>query len=163
MAIKINELKVNDIVLAPNATSNRRCIVRAIRNNSIQVDYLDMQTGKMVSENFTEKDLAPISLMESTLYSLNFRKTDDIYYGLPTDTCYILKRNDRDDVVVIKTLQWHLILPHGDCWSIDKKELYLHTLQNYLSLGKEFADEVCHEKFVELTNPYCILPFEPKE
>ena len=22
---------------------------------------------------------------------------------------------------------------------------------------------VCHDKFVELTNPYCILPFEPKE
>lgn len=156
MGIKINELKVNDIVLAPNATSNRRCIVRAIRNNSIQVDYLDMQTGKMVSENFTEKDLAPISLMESTLYSLNFRKTDDIYYGLPTDTCYILKRNDQDDVVAIKTLQWHLLLPHGDCWSIDKKELYLHTLQNYLSNGKDFADAVSYEKFVELTKPYCI-------
>ena len=163
MAIKTNELKVNDIVLAPNAVSNRRCIVRAIRNNSIQVDYLDMQTGKMVSDNFTEKDLAPVLLMESTLYSLNFRKTDNIYYGLPTDTCYILKRNDQDDVVVIKTLQWHLILPHGDCWSIDKKELYLHTLQNYLSIGKEFADAVCHDTFVELTNPYCILPFEPKE
>ena len=67
MAIKTNELKVNDIVLAPNAISNRRCIVRAIHEDYIEVDYLDMQKGIMVSDKFTEKDLSPVSLMESTL------------------------------------------------------------------------------------------------
>lgn len=163
MAIAKGELKVNDIVLAPNTTSKRRCIVKGIHNELVAVDYLNMQTGQMENADFQFNELEPVFLMESTLYSLGFRKTENKYYGLPTDTCYILKRNDQDDVVVIKTLQWHLLLPHGDCWSIDNKELYLHTLQNYLSFGKEFADEVCHEKFVELTNPYCVLPFEPKE
>ena len=46
---------------------------------------------------------------------------------------------------------------------LDKHELYLHTLQNFLSHDEEIADEVSYNKFVELTNPYCVLPFEPKE
>jgi len=163
MAIKTNELKVNDIVLAPNAISNRRCIVRAIHEDYIEVDYLDMQKGIMVSDKFTEKDLGPVSLMESTLHAMGFRKADISECSYPADKYYILKRSGYSDVVVIYTGQWHLFIPDDNGSYFDKRELYLHTLQNYLSCDKEVADEVSYDKFVELVNPYCISPFEPIE
>lgn len=162
MAIAIDELKVNNIVLAPDGISVRRCIVKSIGDDTVAVDFLNMQTGKMENAIFSLTDLEPVIVMESTLYAMGFRKTDNKYYGLSTDTCYVFKRDGQDDVIVIKTNQWHLLYPHGNCWSIDKHELHLHTLQNYMSDGKEFADAVSHDKFVELTNPYCVLPFEPK-
>ncbi len=164
MAIKIEELRVNDIVLSPKDDGTvKRCIVRALHGNLVSVDYLNMLNGKMEREEISSKDLDPVSLMESTLYTLGFRKSANIYYGSPTNTCYVLKRKLRDDIVVIKTNQWHLLIPSENGLCFDKQELYMHILQNYMSSNEDVADEVSHEMFVDLTSPYCILPFEPKE
>lgn len=164
MAIIIEELRVNDIVLSPKDDGTmKRCIVRALHGNQVSVDYLNMQNGKMEQEEISSKNLEPVSLMESTLYALGFRKSANIYYGSPTNTCYVLKRKMRDDIVVIKTNQWHLLIPSGNGLCFVKQELYMHTLQNYMSSNEDVADEVSHEMFVNLTSPYCILPFEPKE
>lgn len=156
MTNEIENLKVNDIVLVPADMSVKRCVIKNICDDTVEVGYLNTQTGEMEKAIISLADIEPVILMESTLCALGFKKSDKKFYGSPNDMCYILKRNGQEDVVVIKTLQWHLLLPHGDCWSIDKKELYLHTLQNYLSNGKDFADAVSYEKFVELTKPYCI-------
>ena len=163
MAIIIDELKVNDIVLAPNATLKRRCIVSAIRNHIIEVDYLDMQTGKMEREVLSSTELEPVHLMESTLYAMGFKKADISECDYPAAKYYILKRSGYRDVAVIYIGQWHLFIPDENGSFFDKQELYLHTLQNYLSSGKEIADEVSYEKFIELVNPFCVSPFEPRE
>ena len=163
MAIKIEELRVNDIVLSPKDDGTvKRCIVKALHGNLVSVDYLNMQNGKMEREEINSKDLDPVGLMESTLYALGFRKSANVY-GSPTNTCYALKRKLQDDIVVIKTNQWHLLIPSRNGLFFDKQELYMHTLQNYMSSNEDVADEISHEMFVELTSPYCELPFEPKE
>lgn len=161
MAIAIEELRINDIVLAPNAISKRRCIVKAIHDGSVSVNYLNMQTNTMDYAELKSSDLEPVILMESTLYALGFRKTENVYYGSPANKCYILKRNGYKDVVAIYTNQWHLFIPNVNGSFFDKRELYLHTLQNYLSNSNECAEEVSYELFVELTNPYCVSPFKP--
>lgn len=163
MAIPKSELKVNDIVLAPDKVSIRRCIVKVINDSSVVVDYLNMQTGEMESLELIYKELEPVHLMESTLYVMGFKKADVSECNYPADKCYILKKNGHSDIVAIYIGQWHLFLPNDNGSFLDKQELYLHTLQNYLSMGKEVADEVNYEKFLELTNPYCVSPFEPKE
>ncbi len=165
MAIKIEELRVNDIVLSPKDDGTvKRCIVRALHGNLVSVDYLNMQNnGKMEQEDINSINLEPVYLMESTLYAMGFRKTDTSECSYPADKYYILKRNGYSDVAVIYTGQWHLFIPDDNGSHFDKRELYLHTLQNYLSYDKEVADEVSYEKFVELVNPYCISPFEPTE
>ena len=163
MAISIDELRINDIVLSPKNDTVRRCIVKAIYNDSVSVGILNMQTGKMECEELNCSELEPVLLMESTLYALGFRKTENIYYGSPTNICYALKREGNNDIIAIKTSQWHLLIHSNNGLFLDKHELYLHTLQNFLSHNEEIADEVSYNKFVELTNPYCVLPFEPKE
>ena len=94
MAISIEELKINDIVLSPQGDIMRRCIIKAIHDDCISVNYLNMQTNNMEQLDLKVNELQPVYLMESTLYALGFRKTDNKYYGSPTDKCYILKRND---------------------------------------------------------------------
>jgi len=163
MAISIEELRINDIVLSTKNDTVRRCIVRAIHNDSVSVEILNMQTGKMECEELDCGELEPVLLMESTLYTFGFRKTENIYYGSPTNISYILKREGINDIIAIKTSQWHLLVHSNNGLFLDKHELYLHTLQNFLSHNEEIADEVNYNKFVELTNPYCVLPFEPKE
>lgn len=163
MAISIDELRINDIVLSPKNDTIRRCMVKAIHNDSVSVEILNMQTGKMECEELDCSELEPVYLMESTLYAFGFRKTENIYYGSPTNICYILKREENCDIIAIKTNQWHLLIHSNNSSLLDKHELYLHTLQNFLSHDEEIADEVSYNKFVELTNPYCVLPFEPKE
>ena len=162
MAISIKELRVNNIVLAHDAISMRRCIIKGIHDDIIEVECLDIQTAKMVRDEVPVSKLEPVLLMESTLYALGFRKIDSIY-GSPINTCYVLRRGKHNDVFVVKTNQWHLFIPSDNGSIIDKQELYLHTLQNILSHNKEVADEVNYDKFVELTSPYCVLPFDPKE
>lgn len=164
MAISISELKVNDIVLSPKADgTKKRCVVKALHGNLVSVDYLNMQNGKMEREDINSTNLEPVYLMESTLYAMGFRKANISECGYPADKYYILKRSGYSDVAAIYTGQWHLFIPDGNGSYFDKHELYLHTLQNYLSSGKEVADEVSYEKFIELVNPYCISPFEPIE
>jgi hypothetical protein len=163
MAIAVKELKVNDIVLAPNKLSNRGCIVKAIHDDIIAVDYYDTLTCQMDYAEISSKDLEPIALIESVLYALGFRETPNKYYSSPLNKCYILKKKGQMDVVVIRTDQWHLLILRGNSWYIDKRVLFLHTLQNYLSKDKENADAVSHDLFFKLTKPQCILPFEPIE
>lgn len=164
MAIKIKDLKINDIVLSPKDDGTvKKCIVRALHDDLVSVDCLNMQNGKMEREKINSNDLYPVCLMESTLYALGFRKIENIYYSPPTNICYVLKRKCHNDVIVIRTNQWHLFIHSDNGTFLDKQELYLHTLQNFLSLNEKTADEVSYDKFVELTNPYCVLPFEPKE
>ncbi len=164
MAISINELKVNNIVLSPKGDgTKKRCIIKALHGNHVSVDYLNMQNGKMEQEDIDSINLEPLQLMDSTLYAMGFRKADRSECSYPADKYYILKRSGNSDVAAIYNGQWHLLIPDDNGSYFDKQELYLHTLQNYLSSGKEVADEVSYEKFVELVNPYCISPFEPKE
>ena len=164
MAISTNELKVNDIVLSPKDDgTKKRCIIKALHGNLVSVDYLNMQNGKMVQEDINSINLEPVYLMDSTLYAMGFRKADISECSYPAEKYYILKRSGYSDVAAIYNGQWHLFILDDNVSYFDKRELYLHTLQNYLSRGKEVADEVSYDKFVELVNPYCILPFEPKE
>lgn len=164
MAIKIDDLKISDIVLSPKADgTKKRCVVKALHDNLVSVDYLNMQNGKMEREDIYGTNLEPVYLMESTLYAMGFRKADMSECSYPADKYYILKRSGYSDVAAIYTGQWHLLIPDDNGSYLDKRELYLHTLQNYLSSSKEVADEVSYEKFIKLVNPYCVLPFEPKE
>lgn len=163
MAISIEKLRINDIVLSPKNNTVRRCIVRAIHNDSVSVEILNMQTGKMECEELDCSVLEPVLLMESTLYTFGFRKSENTYYDSTTNICYILKRELREDIAVVKTNEWHLLIHSANGLFPDKQELFLHSLQNYMTSNEEEADEVSHEMFVELTKPYCVLPFEPKE
>ena len=163
MAISIDELRINDIVLSPKNDIMRRCMVKAIHTDSVSVEILNMQTGKKECEELNCSELEPVHLMESTLYKKKKKKTGNIYYGSPTNICYILKREGYNEIIAIKTGQWHLLVPSDNGMFLDKQELYLHTLQNFLSHDEEIADDVNLDKFLDLTNPYCVLPFEPKE
>ena len=163
MAISIDELRINDIVLSPKNDTTRRCMVKAIHNDSVSVEILNMQTGKMEREELDCNELEPVRLMESTLYAIGFRKTENIYYGSPTNICYVMKKEGNYDIIAIKTSQWHLLIHSNNGSFLDKHELYLHKLQNILSSNEDIADEVSYNKFIELTNPYCVLPFEPEE
>lgn len=164
MAIKIEELRINDIVLSPKSDGTmKRCIVKALHGNLVSVNYLNMQNGKMERDEISSNDLEPASLTESALYALGFRKSKKIHYSSPTNICYILKRKLRNDVVITKTSQWHLLIPKGNYFFLNEQELYVHSLQNYISSNEDVAEEVSYDLFVELTNPICVLPFEPKE
>lgn len=134
-----------------------------IHDDIIEVVCLDIQTAKMVRDEVPVNKLEPVLLMESTLYTMGFRKIDNRTFGSPTNTCYVLKRGKQNDVFVVKTNQWYLFIPSDNGPIIDKQELHLHTLQNILSHNKEVADAINFDKFVELTSPYSVLPFDPKE
>lgn len=99
MAISIDELRINDIVLSPKNDIMRRCMVKAIHNDSVSVEILNMQTGKMECEELDCDELEPVHLMESTLHAFGFRKTENRYYGSPTNICYVLKREGNYDII----------------------------------------------------------------
>ena len=93
MAISIDELRINDIVLSPKNDTIRRCMVKAIHNDSVSVEILNMQTGKMECEELDCSELEPVYLMESTLYAFGFRKTSAIGYSAlynPSNTSQLL-------------------------------------------------------------------------
>lgn len=162
MAISINELRVNNIVLSPKNGNKRRCIIRKIHGNNVVVDYLNMQNGKMETLGLNANELEPISLMESTLCELGFKKATN-GVGHPYNVCYVLKRENHCDITIVKTSKWHLLIHDYNGESLDKHEIYLHTLQNLLSHDKNTADKVSYNKFVKLSKPYCISPYTPKK
>ena len=48
MAISIDELRINDIVLSPKNDTVRRCMVKEIHKDSVSVEILNMLSGNII-------------------------------------------------------------------------------------------------------------------
>ena len=162
MAIPINELKVNDILFS-NKRDKECCIIKKIHEQFVEVEFINRSTGNKEEGIVLIKELEPIMLLDNALCLFGFKKTINSFFGCPDIKCYSLKRDYEEDIIVIYTNGWHQLFLINKTYQLGKDILYLHTIQNLLSTGKESADEVSDDKLFELTNPYCVLPFEPKK
>lgn len=161
--MKIEELKVNNIVFAQLGERRKPCLIKGIKSDYVEALFICENKNEFEDEfkQIPLKDLQPIELMESTLYVLGLKKG---YYGHPHNTCYLLTHNGVGLLIVVRNVTGVWSAMEFDAkGNTSLVPIQLHTLQNLMQDMGCSPININADMFIELTRPFCILPFVPNQ